>query len=455
MTTQKPERKDWMLLIFIIPIAALLLLFVGQWAIRLLPFWSVNAGMNSNLEPEDSSAAHPFALLEPLLPQILIPLPWADTYLDPGEDFSFPPFLTFEPTASPSPTANTPAPTEATPTATIAPTETPTATSIVGTSPTNEGGGEETPTETATPPTPATCTDPLANNQGQPLPCTYLPATCTDPLANNQGQPLPCTYPPAICTDPLANNQGQPLPCTYPPATCTDPLANNQGQPLPCTFDPICPGAHNPDGPLPCDYGNVSTPPVGVTQVTPDPEIDVNAPPDDGIGSIDDGSFIVLNLSVTVSSIPDNFYDLVLYEWNNGGSVFLDLIIIGITNDETGGTYYEVFNWGDNVADTNSNVSDQAAGGEEPDEEIEVSDATAVPPTPDTLHDPDYEESNGTNGPLPQTGILIDVDNAASNPPPNTYEFVVIISPSTLPGDTSGNAQVDAIMATEVPIPTP
>jgi hypothetical protein len=50
---------------------------------------------------------------------------------------------------------------------------------------------------------------------------------------------------------------------------------------------------------------------------------------------------------------------------------------------------------------------------------------------------------------------LIDVDNADSNPPPGDYQFVVIISPATLPGDTSGNAQVDAIQATEVPIPTP
>ena len=52
--------------------------------------------------------------------------------------------------------------------------------------------------KTTTPPPPPTptCTDPAANNQGQPLPCTYPPPpeTCTDPLATNQGQPLPCTY---------------------------------------------------------------------------------------------------------------------------------------------------------------------------------------------------------------------------------------------------------------------
>ena len=52
------------------------------------------------------------------------------------------------------------------------------------------------PKTTTPPPPPPTCTDPAANNQGQPLPCTYPPPpeTCTDPLATNQGQPLPCTY---------------------------------------------------------------------------------------------------------------------------------------------------------------------------------------------------------------------------------------------------------------------
>ena len=77
--------------------------------------------------------------------------------------------------------------------------------------------------KTTTTPPPETCTDATANNQGQPLPCTYdpPPQTCTDSTANNQGQPLPCTYdpvpPPQTCTDATATNQGQPLPCTFPP----------------------------------------------------------------------------------------------------------------------------------------------------------------------------------------------------------------------------------------------
>lgn len=401
MKTQKTERKDWVLLIFIIPISALLLLFVGQWAIRLLPFWSVNAGMNSNLEP-DSGAAHPFALLEPLLPQILIPLPWADTYLDPNGDFAFPPFLTFEPTASPTPTV-APTQTEVTPTATAVPTETPTATSVVVTSPTNAGGGgEETPTGTVASPSPSPTT---------PSPSPTTPS------------------------------------------------------PSPTTPTPVCPGAHNPDGPLPCDYGNISTPPVGVTQDTsPDSNIGVNVPPDNGdpnnsnnVGFVGDGSYIVLSLNITVNPTPDNFYDLVFYEWNNGGSVYMDLIIIGITNDATGSSYYEVFNWGNGSPDMNSNVGDVAVanGGEAGDDIIPVAGNTEVPPSETELYDPDYDSVNGTNGPSPQTGILIDVDNADSNPPPGTYQYVVIISPPEPPGGGDNGTQLDAIQATEVPIPTP
>ena len=108
---------------------------------------------------------------------------------------------------------------------------------------------------------PAVCEDTTANNQGEPLPCTYdPPAVCEDTTANNQGEPLPCTYdPPAVCEDTTANNQGEPLPCTYdPPAVCEDTTANNQGEPLPCTYDPpaVCEDttANNQGEPLPCTY---------------------------------------------------------------------------------------------------------------------------------------------------------------------------------------------------------
>ncbi|MCE7860249.1 MAG: hypothetical protein DYG86_10735 [Chloroflexi bacterium CFX2] len=464
---QKRERRDWTLLIFIIPIGIFLIIIVGQIAIRLIPIWSVNADMNSNLEP-DPNSARPFALLEPILPQILTPMAWMEYYLTPGADVYYPPFLTFSPTASPPPTEATPTATEAPPTqATPTETPSPTSTSATGTaSPTNTPeeteppGGSSTPPPSCTDPNannqgqplpcaydPTTCEDPDANNQGQPLPCTYDPTTCEDPNANNQGQPLPCTYDPTTCEDPNANNQGQPLPCTYDPTTCEDPNANNQGQPLPCTYDPpppVCPGAHNPDGPEPCDYGDITTTDPSYTPITPAPtQINVGAPPDNtdrfslsNTYQINSGTYVILGLNVTVEATPDGNYDLAVYEFLNYDVIYLDWFVVGITNDDTGATYYEVFNWGNGIPDNNSNVADLAAGGELDNEEVD----------PSQLYD-----SDGA-GPAPQTGILIDVDDGTSGrPPPGTYGFVVIISPT----DGVDAVQVDAVQTVEVPISAP
>ena len=143
---------------------------------------------------------------------------------------------------------------------------------------------------------PTTCADANANNNGGALPCVYTEVTCYDngcptpgtamsvngvcPTTHPHTTAQPCTT--GNCADPLANNDGQPLPCTYTefdcydttcptpgitqsvnavcPTThpntnntcttgtnCVDPLANNDGQPLPCTYtefdcyDDTCP----------------------------------------------------------------------------------------------------------------------------------------------------------------------------------------------------------------------
>ena len=136
------------------------------------------------------------------------------------------------------------------------------------------------------------------------------------------------------------------------------------------------------------------------------------------------------------------------YESESGGNITLDHVIIGISNEPDGDPYYEVFNWGDNVPDTNTNV----------DISIMPPDPSALPPpgpacteaecdnreiSTDKLYDP-----SGSPG-EPQTGILIDVDNAPSNPPPGEYEYVVIISPNS--GDSSN--QIDGIELVDEPPP--
>jgi hypothetical protein len=163
--------------------------------------------------------------------------------------------------------------------------------------------------------------------------------------------------------------------------------------------------------------------------------------PDGTSAQLPNGGYIVINISgnpILVSLTPDNFYDLVFYESEFApGFVHLDQIIIGISNDN-GLTYYEVFNWGNDVPDTNTNV-----------------DTNILTPDPGcTLESEcDNREIPTTDlHPSPGTGILIDVDTAPGAPPPNTYDYLVVISPNTGSGDDS---QIDAIVVTEVPLPTP
>lgn len=364
----KRERRDWTLLIFIIPLGIFLIIIVGQIAVRLAPNWSVNADMNSNLEP-DPNAAQPFALLQPILPQILTPMAWMENYLTPGAAIYFPPFMTLEPTVTPTPTEAAPTQVSDTPAPTASETPSPTSTSATGTaSPTDTPEGTEPPDG-----------------------------------GGGSSTPPPTTPPPT----------------TPPPTT---PASTD----YPATIDPsLTPATPHPEI-------NVGSTPDN------DPAAPPPTPSDNGIGYIEDGTYIVIELHVTVGATPDGNYDLVFYEWNNGGAVFLDWIIIGITNDNTGSHYYEVFNWGqDQSADDNSNISDYSVGGEADDEPIALND----------LYDPDGV------GSAPSTGILIDVDNAPIAPPPDNYEFVVIISPPDPPPLNDNPAQVDAIQTVEVPIP--
>ncbi len=351
------ERRDWSLIVFVVPIGILLIMIVGQLAARIMPIWSVNAGMNSNLDP-NAENARPISLLPPLAPQILTPMSWAESFLTPMGEVAFPPFIIIEPSATPSPTPKQPTSTPATPTATQT-TVTP-----------------KTPSPSATTPVPTGV--------------TKTPNPTEDPT---EKPPKETTEPP-ITTEPLPTK-----PTKEPTATPT---------------------------------GSPTTIPTSYTSATPDPNIGVGDLPDDEVGVITEGTYIVIQLGIEVGS-PDGNYDLVFYEYDNGGTVYLDQIVIGITNDPTGASFYQVFYWGDGDPDNNSNVGD-VAGLENDNQPINVSE----------LYDPDGA------GPLPQTGILIDVDTAISLPPIGLYQYIVIIAPLN-----SDESQIDAIATVEVPISSP
>jgi hypothetical protein len=344
MITPTRERRDWTLLVFIIPIGIILMLIAGQVAIRLVPEWSVNAGMQSNLDPNNLPMQQS-GPVQPILPAILTPLGWFDTFLTPGaggsgdQDIAFPPFVVFEPSATP--VVTNPPPT------------------VVTTQP---------------PPTVPTVTD---------SPTVVVPpVTGTKPPVDETSTP-PTSTPPTS-TPPTA---------TPPTATATSIVSTPTGA-------PVIPAPAN-----------------------------IVGPPNLSIYSLEDGQYIVLDLGSTpiiVNGPSDTGYDMVYYEMYNldCGGVCMDEIVVGISQVSNGSSYYEVFNWGDDVPDMNTNVGDVAdvAGAELDNQEIPTSE----------LYGPI----------LYQTGIAINVDGATSNPPLGSYQYVVILSPE---GGSGQSAEINAI----------
>jgi hypothetical protein len=351
MITPNRERRDWTLLIFIIPIGIILMLVAGQAAIRLVPEWSVNAGMQSNLDPNNLPAQQS-GPVQPILPAILTPLGWLDTFLTPGadtgDDVVFPPFVVLEPTGTPVPT---------------------------------------------TPPPTAVTTQPPATT-----PATPTPVVTTSP-------PPTATKPPEEPTDPPTST-----PPTSTPPTSTPPP--------------------------------ITTTPVGSPTAVPT-ELGIDTPPDGVPGDIPPGTYVVIDITgspITVSDPPDGNYDLILYEATYTDPVTGDTVVlmdqISILISQDGVVYYEVFDWGDDVPDANTNLdyttlppdcSQECDNREIPLTEFYVDPVTGIP-----------------------TGILIDVDTAPDNLPSGDYNYVIIVSPSE---ESTDAAQVDSIVVDEVALP--
>jgi hypothetical protein len=155
--------------------------------------------------------------------------------------------------------------------------------------------------------------------------------------------------------------------------------------------------------------------------------------PDGDIGNVYDGQYVVINLTLSpiiVNGPSDTNYDFVYYELYRPSTddIAMDSVILSISSDGT--TYYVVFNWGDGVADDNSNVGD----------------VTTNTGTEDDNQSISTTELYGTS-PL-QTGILVDVDNAPSAPPPGTYQYLAIQAPLAPTTDTT--LDVDSVEVIEV-----
>jgi hypothetical protein len=129
------------------------------------------------------------------------------------------------------------------------------------------------------------------------------------------------------------------------------------------------------------------------------------------------GGSLTLNINLVTNG--DGSYDLAYYERAapGGTGVFLDWVILEIGD---GTNWYTVFNWGNNIADTNSNM------------DFNVLPNPQVPEETDQRDIPTSALYNGT-------GITIDVDAII---PPGAYSFIRFTAPA---GDSDGQMEIDAL----------
>jgi hypothetical protein len=163
-----------------------------------------------------------------------------------------------------------------------------------------------------------------------------------------------------------------------------------------------------------------STPTASRTPVTiptdPTPP-EIGTTPDGNIYFLPSGAALTLGINLVANG--DGGYDLVYYERPapGGGGIFLDWVIVEIGD---GTNWYTVFYWGNNVADTNSNM------------DFNILSNPQTPPEPDQRTILASEAYNST-------GIAIDIDAIV---PPGAYSYIRFTAPT---GDSDNQMEIDAI----------
>ena len=156
---------------------------------------------------------------------------------------------------------------------------------------------------------------------------------------------------------------------------------------------------------------------------TAPPEINVG-PPDGNVISPPAGSIYTLFISPAITNNNDPAApDFVFFERDTGSGIALDTVIIELSADGT--TWTQVFNWGDNNPDTNSNVSaalGPVCGGTEYDD---------CPIPPSYLY-----SSNGF-----ATGVTIDIDSLGLS---GSYPWIRFTCP--IAGNTDNYCDIDSIL---------
>lgn len=147
------------------------------------------------------------------------------------------------------------------------------------------------------------------------------------------------------------------------------------------------------------------------------PSGNIGTSKDGSIAVVPSGSSTTLTFGTPVVVGGHSGYDLVFYEFPSGTGIMMDHVILQVSD---GYNWYTIFNWGDNNADTNSNLNINAIGGSESDNRD-----LSTSPASDVLYN--------------ASGVLIDLDGVAPN---GTYLYIRILSPT---GDTGDGTDVDAI----------
>lgn len=146
----------------------------------------------------------------------------------------------------------------------------------------------------------------------------------------------------------------------------------------------------------------------------PPPEIGIT--PDGVVYFLPSGSTLTLGINLVANGDPN--FDLVYYERPAPiGGIFLDWVIVEIGD---GSNWYTVFYWGNNIADTNSNM------------DFNILSNPQTPPEPDQRTILPGELYNST-------GVAIDVDAIV---PPGNYSYIRFTAP---PGDSDNQMEIDAI----------
>jgi hypothetical protein len=178
--------------------------------------------------------------------------------------------------------------------------------------------------------------------------------------------------------------------------------------------------------PFSYSYGMTATCSISVTNC-----LDIIGPPDSDFTEIQEGGVITLDLGIGNGIMNGRGYDMVFYEYDNLGVIYLDWTIIELSEDLS--SWQTVFNWGDGYQSPPTCTDSPS---------VACDDFTNVL---SFSNDADGEQDNEVitttllyNGP----GILIDIDFLGGLPTA-LYRFVRLSSPDN--GPASDPAQADSI----------